>query len=82
VVEAGEEIIRRCVELGGSVSGEHGIGIEKIDLMSLMFSPEDLALQATAKRIFNDGELCNPCKVLPNQKGCVEHRKRWRGTAW
>ncbi len=82
VVEAGERIIRRCIELGGSVTGEHGIGVEKIDLMSLMFSLEDLRLQADAKRVFNDGDLCNPCKVLPNQKSCVEHKKRWRGTAW
>jgi glycolate oxidase len=82
VVEAGEEIITRCIELGGSVSGEHGIGVEKIDLMKLMFAPQDLELQATAKKIFNDAMLCNPCKVLPNQKTCVEHQKRWRGTAW
>ena len=82
VVEAGEKIMRRCIELGGSVSGEHGIGVEKMDLMGLMFAPEDLAFQAKAKRIFNDGELCNPCKILPNQKSCVEHQKRWRGMAW
>jgi glycolate oxidase len=82
VVEAGEDIIRRCIDLGGSVTGEHGIGVEKIDLMALMFSETDLALQAMAKRIFNDGDLCNPCKILPNQKSCVEHSKRWRGTAW
>jgi glycolate oxidase len=82
VVEAGETIIRRCLELGGSVSGEHGIGVEKLDLMALMFSPDDLRLQADAKRIFNDDDLCNPCKVLPNQKGCTEHRVRWRGSAW
>ena len=82
VVEAGEEIISRCIALGGSVTGEHGIGVEKIDLMSLMFAPEDLDFQAKAKRIFNEGMLCNPCKVLPNQKSCVEHRSRWRGTAW
>lgn len=82
VVEAGEEIIRRCLELGGSITGEHGIGVEKQDLMPLMFSPDDLALQATAKQIFNPGNLCNPCKVLPNQKGCVEHKARWRGVAW
>ena len=81
VVEAGEEIIRRCIELGGSVSGEHGIGVEKIDLMPLMFSQQDLELQALSKRIFNDGMLCNPCKVLPNQKGCVEYKKRWKGAA-
>jgi FAD/FMN-containing dehydrogenase len=81
VVEAGEAIIRLCVELGGSITGEHGVGVEKLDLMRLMFSPEDLAFQATAKRIFNDGELCNPCKVLPTQKSCVEHQRRWRGAA-
>jgi glycolate oxidase len=85
VVEAGEAIVRRCVELGGSITGEHGIGVEKMDLMPLMFSPEDLDLQARAKRIFNEGALCNPCKVLPNQKSCVEHKKTWRrssGVAW
>ncbi|MFY9235032.1 MAG: FAD-linked oxidase C-terminal domain-containing protein [Fimbriimonadaceae bacterium] len=82
VIEAGEEVIRRCIELGGSISGEHGIGVEKLDLMPLMFSEDDLTLQAMAKRIFNDGNLCNPCKILPNQKSCVEHKKRWRGVAW
>lgn len=82
VVEAGEEIIHRCIDLGGSITGEHGVGVEKSDLMSLMFSPQDLEMQATAKRIFNNGMLCNPCKILPNQKSCVEHRKRWRGIAW
>lgn len=82
VVAAGEEILRRCLELGGSVTGEHGIGVEKLDFMPLMFSPEDLRLQADIKRIFGESELCNPCKVLPDQKGCVEHRARWRGAAW
>ncbi len=82
VVAAGEEIMRRCIDLGGSISGEHGIGVEKLDLMSLMFTPEDLHLQADAKRIFNSGNLCNPCKVLPNQRSCVEHKSRWRGMAW
>lgn len=82
VVEAGEEIITRCIELGGSVSGEHGIGVEKVNLMKLMFAPKDLEVQALAKQIFNDAALCNPCKVLPSQKVCVEHQKRWRGMAW
>jgi len=48
----------------------------------LMFSEDDLRLQGMAKRIFNEGEMCNPCKVIPNQKGCVEHQRRWRGVAW
>jgi glycolate oxidase len=82
VVAAGEQVIAKCIELGGSISGEHGVGTEKSDLMSMMFSPADLAMQAKLKLIFNEGELCNPCKVLPNQKSCVEHKKRWRGIAW
>jgi glycolate oxidase subunit GlcD len=82
VVEAGEMIARKCIDLGGSITGEHGIGVEKIDLMSLMFSEQDLELQARAKKIFNNGSLCNPCKVLPNQKSCVEHKSRSRGVSW
>lgn len=82
VAEAGEAIIRRCIELGGSITGEHGVGVEKLDLMSLMYTPADLDLQRRMKLIFNEGELCNACKVLPNQKGCVEHRMRWKGAAW
>jgi glycolate oxidase len=81
VIGAGEEILRRCIELGGSVSGEHGIGVEKLDFMPLMFSPEDLDLQGRVKAIFNEGDLGNPCKVLPHQRGCAEHRLRWRGAA-
>lgn len=82
VIGAGEEILAKCVELGGSISGEHGIGVEKLDLMGLMFSEHDLKVQSMAKAIFNEGVLCNPCKVLPNQRGCVEHQRRWRGAAW
>jgi glycolate oxidase len=82
VVQAGEEVSRRCIALGGSISGEHGIGVEKLDLFAEMFSEQDRRLQADARSIFNPGSLCNPCKVLPNQKSCVEHRKRWRGAAW
>ena len=81
VVAAGEAIVRRCLDLGGSVTGEHGIGTEKLDLMPLMFSPEDLAFQARVKTILNDGDLCNPCKVLPSARACAEHRTRWRGAA-
>ncbi len=82
VIRAGEEIMKRCIELGGSITGEHGIGVEKLDLMKLQFSENDLIAQAMTKQIFNSGELCNPCKVIPDQKGCVEHQRRWRGAAW
>lgn len=81
VVSAGEEILARCVELGGSVTGEHGIGLEKLDGLKLMFSEEDLRLQRDVRRVFATSELCNPCKLIPDQKGCVEHMRRWRGAA-
>ncbi|MCE9557881.1 MAG: FAD-binding protein [Armatimonadetes bacterium] len=82
VVSAGEKIIRRCIELGGSVTGEHGIGVEKTELLLLQFSEDDLKLQALVPLIFGANEVINPCKVIPNQKGCIEHKKRWRGVAW
>ncbi len=82
VVAAGEAIIRRCVDLGGSVTGEHGIGIEKSDLIGLMFDEPSLDLQRRVRDAFNSKALCNPCKILPSQKGCTEHKRRWRGTAW
>ena len=81
VVAAGEKVISKCIEMGGSASGEHGIGVEKSDLLKLMFGPEDMRLQKQVKSIFQPSELCNPCKVIPDQKGCVEHMRRWRGAA-
>lgn len=80
-IALGEKIMRRCVDLGGSLTGEHGVGIEKAELMKLMFSEEDLRLQTDVKRIFGETSLVNPCKIIPDQKGCVEHMRRWRGAA-
>lgn len=83
VVEAGEEVIRVCLDLGGSITGEHGVGVEKLDLMAMMYTPEDLAIQARVRDAWNPPDsLCNPCKLLPSGKACAEHRPRWRGTAW
>lgn len=81
VVAAGEKVIRKCIELGGSASGEHGIGVEKSDLLKLMFDDKDMKLQKDTKSIFHESDLCNPCKIIPDQKGCVEHMRRWRGAA-
>lgn len=82
VVKAGEEIIDVCLRLGGSITGEHGVGVEKLDSMSRMFSPDDLTAQMKLKTVFDPKQTCNPCKILPNQKSCSEHRPRWRGAAW
>ncbi len=67
---AGDEIVRVSVAAGGVLSGEHGIGLEKRDLMPLMFSEVDLAAQADLRRAFDPDLLSNPDKVLPSPAGC------------
>ena len=67
---AGEEIVRASVAAGGVLSGEHGIGLEKRDLMPLMFSTADLAAQADLRRAFDPDLLSNPDKVLPSPATC------------
>lgn len=81
VVAAGEKVIGRCLELGGSVSGEHGVGVEKSDLLAHMFDADSMRLQLDFRRVFHENPLCNPCKVVPDNKSCVEHKVRWRGVA-
>src|SRR5467141_2171725 len=72
VVAAGAEILKVCAEVGGSISGEHGIGLEKADFMPFIFSAADLALMQRLKDAFNTRGLCNPGKVFPTRKSCVE----------
>ena len=72
VVAAGAEIMKLCAEVGGSISGEHGIGLEKADFMPFIFSAADLELMAKLKGAFNPTGLCNPGKVFPTNKSCVE----------
>ena len=72
VVAAGGEILKVCAEVGGSISGEHGIGLEKRDYMPLIFSEADLGCMAAVKRAFNPTGLCNPGKIFPSRKGCAE----------
>jgi glycolate oxidase len=80
VLDAGEAIMRVCVEAGGSVTGEHGIGLEKRDFMPWIFSDADIATMAKLKTAFGansvsilTGEgLFNPCKAFPTSKGCGE----------
>jgi glycolate oxidase len=67
---AGDEIVRVSVAAGGVLSGEHGIGLEKRDLMPLMFSEVDLAAQGDLRRAFDPKLLSNPDKVLPSPAGC------------
>jgi glycolate oxidase len=63
--QAGAEILKLCVEVGGCLTGEHGVGVEKRDLMGVQFSSTDLALQMQVKSVFDPNWLLNPAKVFP-----------------
>ena len=65
VMKAGMEILECCVQLGGTISGEHGVGIEKMDAMRLICSEADIAAQVRVKRAFDPGDLANPGKIFP-----------------
>jgi glycolate oxidase len=79
-VAAAEEIIRYCVELGGTLTGEHGVGMEKNELMSLLFSDADFELMRRVHDAFNPDSSLNPGKIFPLSKGCGEIRIRNRET--
>src|SRR6266436_4958544 len=78
VVEAGGEILKVCADVGGSISGEHGIGLEKVDYMSLIFSEADLAFMRSLREAFNPRNLCNPGKICPSRKACGESGPAYR----
>jgi glycolate oxidase len=70
--EFGAEILKLCVEVGGVLTGEHGVGVEKRDLMPVMFSEADLNQQQRLKCAFDDKSLLNPGKVFPTLHRCAE----------
>ena len=71
-IEAGRDILKACIEMGGSLTGEHGIGVEKIAEMPLLFTPDDLLVMAELRRVFDPDERSNPNKVIPTPGACVE----------
>jgi glycolate oxidase len=68
----GAEIMARCLAVGGSITGEHGVGLEKRDFMPLMFTPADLEAMRRLKRVWNPHDLLNPGKIFPTTRRCVE----------
>ncbi len=70
VVEAGSEILQVCMELGGTITGEHGVGLEKLAEMEKLFSPEELKAQRALKWAFDRQGLLNPGKLLPSGPKC------------
>ena len=76
VVSTADEIIRYCIEVGGAITGEHGVGMEKDRLMPLLFSEVELGLMRSLRDVFNPTGLLNPGKIFPTGKGCGETRIR------
>ena len=68
----GEAIMRVCVSVGGALSGEHGIGVEKKEFMPMIFSEDDLEVMRLVRDVFNPRGLLNPGKIFPTRGACTE----------
>jgi len=79
VLAAGAEILRACVDAGGVISGEHGIGSEKRDFMGMVFGEADLDAMRRLRDAFDPDGVCNPDKILPTPRFCVEANPKARG---
>jgi glycolate oxidase len=74
------EVLEKCVEVGGTITGEHGVGVEKINQMCVQFRPDELELFQSIKRVFDARGLLNPGKAVPTLARCAEYgRLRGRG---
>lgn len=81
VLLASHEILDECIRSGGSVTGEHGIGVEKLDFMPKLFTPEDLNMMLRLRAAFNPDGRCSPSKMLPTAGACIEPSKAGRKAA-
>ncbi|MFZ0749330.1 MAG: FAD-linked oxidase C-terminal domain-containing protein, partial [Pyrinomonadaceae bacterium] len=74
VREAGREIMETCVRAGGSITGEHGVGLDKSSYLPLIFSEDDMSAMLQVRAAFDPSGLCNPGKIIPAPGGCGEGR--------
>lgn len=81
VLAASFEILEGCLKCGGSVTGEHGIGVEKINFMPKLFTPNDLMMMARLRSAFNPDGRCSPGKMFPTAGACIEPSKAGRRAA-
>ncbi len=72
VEKFGTEILKLSVDMGGSITGEHGVGVEKLDAMCHQFSPKELAVFHQIKAVFDPKSLLNPGKAIPELHRCAE----------
>ncbi len=75
-MRAGSAILKVCAEVGGSITGEHGVGVEKLNEMRHVFSDADLEAQTTMRAAFNPLDLCNSGKLIPRPAVCAELRRQ------
>jgi len=74
VRQAGREIMETCVRAGGSITGEHGVGLDKSSYLPLIFSDDDMSAMLQVRAAFDPSGLCNPGKIIPLPRGCGEAR--------
>ncbi|HEY3025198.1 MAG TPA: FAD-linked oxidase C-terminal domain-containing protein [Pyrinomonadaceae bacterium] len=74
VRQAGREIMEACVRAGGSITGEHGVGLDKSSYLPLIFSEDDMTAMLQVRAAFDPSGLCNPGKIIPTPRGCGEAR--------
>ena len=79
VLAAGREILELCVEAGGVITGEHGVGSEKRDFMGLVFDDDDLEPMLSLRATFDPENVCNPGKLIPTTRFCAESNPKARG---
>src|SRR6202008_4767234 len=72
VKEAGRELMEVCVAAGGTITGEHGVGLDKRELLPLVFSDADMNAMLSVRAAFDPLGLCNPGKIVPMLRGCGE----------
>ncbi len=80
VQQAAQEMVEVSIEAGGTLTGEHGIGLEKRDFMPYIFNDDDLEIMKRIRKLFDPHRLCNPHKLLPSTKVCMEFRQRVGGS--
>ena len=74
VKEAGRELMQVCVDAGGTITGEHGVGLDKRELLPYVFSDDDMDAMLRVRAAFDPNGLCNPGKIIPILRGCGEAR--------
>ncbi len=77
VKEAGREIMETCVRAGGTITGEHGVGLDKSDYLPLIFNADDMDVMLRVRAAFDPTGLCNPGKIIPTPRTCSEAGKQW-----